>query len=114
MTTKFIKTCRYAIIVLSGLIVGLSGLFARITSEPSIEHWFVFAAGLSNMIVVFDLGPEIFRGEYNKSARFLLTFELVLFSVILGVDINLALGNWENLLLIFSLLWVIFALVVMA
>jgi hypothetical protein len=114
MTINSIRAYREATLIIAGLIIAAAGLLARITNEPNIEHWFVFAAGLSNLVALFDLGPEIFKGGYSRSARFWLTFELFFFSVILGVDVSLALGQWDTALLIFSIFWVIFALAFMA
>jgi hypothetical protein len=110
MAANSIRAYRVATQIIAGFIIAVAGLLARITNEHNIEHWFVFAAGLSNVVALFDIGPEIFKGEYSRSARFWLTFELFFFSVILGADINLALGQWDKALLIFSIVWFIFAL----
>jgi hypothetical protein len=114
MATNSTRTYRLFTLIIPGFIVAAAGLLARVTQEHSIEHWFVFAAGLSNLVVLFDIGPEIFQGGYSRPARFWLTFELFFFSVILGVDISLALGQWDKALLLFSIAWVIFALTFMA
>lgn len=108
------KQYRFSILIISGLIVSAAGLLARITNENNIEHWFVFAAGLSNLIVLFDLGPEIFESSYARSARLWLTFELFFFSTVLGVDVSVAFSEYEDFLLAFSILWVGFALFFMA
>ncbi len=113
MTKNSPRTYRLFTLIIPGFIVALAGLLARVTDEPNIENWFVFAAGLSNLIVLFDIGPEIFQIGYSRPARLWLTFELFFFSVILGADISLALGQWDKALLVFSIAWVIFAIAFM-
>jgi hypothetical protein len=110
MKENSLRTYRLFTLIIPGLIVAFAGLLARITAESNIEHWFVFAAGLSNLVVLFDIGPEIFQGGYSRQARLWLIFELFFFSVILGADIKLTLGQWDKALLLFSIAWVIFAL----
>jgi len=110
MVRVMIGKYRFIALIISGIIIALAGLLARITNDPNIEHWFVFAAGLSNMIVLFEIGPEIFQQKYDRSARLWLTFELLFFSVILGTDISLAFGHWDEVLLFFALSWVLFAM----
>jgi len=103
-------------LVLSGLLVALSGLFARITAQKEIENWFVFAAGVSNLVAIGDIKDVAFLGKWNKPQRIMLTLELVLFSFVLGIDIKLGLKpiKYSDVFLlisaccvvIISLLWV--------
>jgi hypothetical protein len=103
--------CRLAVLIFSGIIVAGAGLFARVTHEGNIEHWLVFAAGMSNLVVIFDIGPELRNRGYNRFARFLLIGELIFFSSILGVDINLAFGEYELFRLFVTLMVIILSIV---
>lgn len=114
MTSSTAKLVRLGMLSVSGIFVAIAGLLARVTNESNIEHWLVLAAGLSNLVVLFDLGPELNRGKYSKSARIFLLFEMVFFTAVLGVDIKLAFGQWEGVLLLVTFAWVFCALLFMA
>jgi phosphoglycerol transferase MdoB-like AlkP superfamily enzyme len=72
--------------------VACTGLLAYTTSPPRIEKWFVFAAGVTTVLALWDLGNVAFRAGQPKGVRPLLTFELFFFAVVLGVDVHLIFG----------------------
>ena len=89
----------YVVLAVAWVFVATAGMKAGI-SNCGMEEWFVFAAGISNLLALFDLGPQAFKDSHSVSTRTWLTFELLFFSVVLGVDVKLASGDYETPLLI--------------